>query len=138
MPATARLDYGLRALVALANADRPLTGRDIAERDDLPAKFLFEILSVLRRGGLIHSRRGPHGGYWLARPPEEISVADVMHVLDGDPDTASSATPLAAIWARLDDVALRTAADISLADLQRQSVRRCRDEDASHGPAGRT
>jgi len=77
--------YALRALVELARAgpDQQLTAGEIAARADAPRKFLEAILLELSRRGLILSRRGKFGGYTLARPPGEISFAQVIRVIDG-------------------------------------------------------
>jgi Rrf2 family protein len=87
MRLNARVDYALRAVVELAaaggSADRPVTSERLATSQDIPPKFLESILLQLRRGGIVHSQRGPDGGYWLARPAEEISLADVIRVIDG-------------------------------------------------------
>ncbi|MGH3742414.1 MAG: RrF2 family transcriptional regulator, partial [Micromonosporaceae bacterium] len=76
MRLSARVDYALRAVVELAAAgDRPLTSEKLARAQGIPPKFLESILLQLRRGGVINSQRGPEGGYWLAHPPEEVSLA---------------------------------------------------------------
>jgi len=76
--------YALRALVELARAEEDqLTSGEIAERADAPRKFLEAILLETTRRGLVISRRGKFGGYALARPPEQISFAEVIRVIDG-------------------------------------------------------
>jgi Rrf2 family protein len=76
--------YGLRALVELARADgEQLTAADLATRADAPRKFLEAILLSLSRAGIVASRRGKFGGYVLARPPESISFAQVIRIIDG-------------------------------------------------------
>src|SRR5580658_838165 len=76
--------YALRALVELAREpDAQRTAADIAARADAPRKFLEAILLELSRRGLVVSRRGKLGGYALARPPAEISFAEVIRVIDG-------------------------------------------------------
>jgi len=81
------VDYGLRAVVELAAAgassDSPVTSERLATAQDIPPKFLESILLQLRRGGIVHSQRGPEGGYWLARPATQISLADIIRVIDG-------------------------------------------------------
>jgi Rrf2 family protein len=79
----AKVDYGMRALLTLVELDEPTTGEALAQAQGLPAKFLGAILTDLRRAGLLSSQRGAVGGYRLARPASEISVADVMRALDG-------------------------------------------------------
>jgi Rrf2 family protein len=76
---------------------------DIADRQAIPARFLGAVLTQLRRSGLVESRRGGDGGYWLARPGDEICVADVIEAIDGEvidvralPDPASETH---AMWA---------------------------------------
>ena len=79
----AKVDYGMRALLALADRKEPTTAEALAEVQGLPARFLGAILIELRRAGIVSSQRGSEGGYRLARPAKEISVADVMRALDG-------------------------------------------------------
>jgi Rrf2 family protein len=83
----ARVDYALRAVVELvaaeATAHRPVTAERLASAQEIPLKFLESILLQLRRGGIVSSQRGPEGGYWLARPADEISLADVIRIIDG-------------------------------------------------------
>lgn len=87
MRLNARVDYALRAVVELAaaggTAERPVTSERLATAQEIPPKFLESILLQLRRAGFINSQRGPDGGYWLARPAGEISLADVIRVIDG-------------------------------------------------------
>ncbi|MEQ4304254.1 Rrf2 family transcriptional regulator [Plantactinospora sp. B6F1] len=61
----------------------PLTAEQIARVQNIPPKFLESILLQLRRGGIVHAQRGPEGGYWLARPAAEISLAAIIRVIDG-------------------------------------------------------
>lgn len=80
---SAKADYAVRALLELACSDRPLTAEEVAGAQGIPSRFLGSILTDLRRAGLVTSRRGTDGGYRLARPAREISVADVMRATDG-------------------------------------------------------
>jgi Rrf2 family protein len=79
----AKVDYGMRALLELARIGEPATGEALATAQGLPVKFLAAILNDLRRAGLVMSQRGMEGGYRLARPPSQITAADVMRALDG-------------------------------------------------------
>jgi Rrf2 family protein len=79
----AKVDYGMRAMLALTERGEPATTEALARVQDLPAKFLGTIMNDLRRAGLVASQRGAEGGYRLARPAREITVADVMRALDG-------------------------------------------------------
>jgi Rrf2 family protein len=84
MRVSAKVDYAVRALVELASAtESPVKGDRIAEAQAIPIKFLENILSELRRAGIVSSQRGAEGGYWLAQPPAEITIADVIRVVEG-------------------------------------------------------
>ena len=74
MRVSAKADYAIRAAVELAAAgDGPVKGDRIAQAQEIPPNFLENILVDLRNAGLVASRRGAEGGYWLARPAEEIT-----------------------------------------------------------------
>ena len=79
----AKVDYGMRALLELAQLGEPATGESLASAQGLPAKLLAAIMNDLRRAGLVSSQRGIEGGYRLSRPATDITVADVMRALDG-------------------------------------------------------
>ncbi|QQS48814.1 MAG: Rrf2 family transcriptional regulator [Acidobacteriota bacterium] len=79
--------YGIRALAYLArhSGERPCGLREIAEAEQIPALYLSKLLSDLRRQRLIRSTKGIHGGYELARRPEEITLWEVFKILEPDP-----------------------------------------------------
>lgn len=79
----AKVDYGLRALLALTATGTARTAEALAGEQSLPPRFLGAILADLRRAGLVASQRGSEGGYRLARAPGEITVAEVIRALDG-------------------------------------------------------
>ncbi|MEZ5138519.1 MAG: Rrf2 family transcriptional regulator [Acidimicrobiales bacterium] len=90
MRTTAKVDYAVRAAVELARAHpgegqrpTPVTRQAIADAQDIPAKFLEHILADLKRSGIVGSARGADGGYWLQRPPAEVTVADVIRAVEG-------------------------------------------------------
>ncbi|MET8322013.1 Rrf2 family transcriptional regulator [Micromonospora sp. NPDC005189] len=93
MYVSARSDYALRAMLAVAAASRCGDGEDgggglvkaasLADVQDIPLSFLQGILLDLRRAGLLHSHRGAEGGYALTRPPDEITVGDVLRAVGG-------------------------------------------------------
>ncbi len=85
MRITAKADYAVRAAAELAAAEGegPVKGERIASAQDIPLKFLENILSELRTAGIVASRRGADGGYWLDRPAAEITVADVLRAVEG-------------------------------------------------------
>lgn len=81
-----RGEYGLRAMIDMAawEATMPrIQIKDLAEREKIPAKFLEQILVTLKNAGLLNSRMGVGGGYYLARPAEEITLGHIFRVLDG-------------------------------------------------------
>jgi Rrf2 family protein len=81
---SAKADYAIRAAVELAAADaRPVKGERIAQAQHIPPNFLENILADLRNAGIVASRRGAEGGYWLASPADEVSIADVIRAVDG-------------------------------------------------------
>jgi len=81
---SAKADYATRALLLLAaQGGGPIRGESLAREQGLPQKFLENTLASLRRAGLLDAQRGSEGGYRLARPAEQISVADIMRALDG-------------------------------------------------------
>ena len=112
MRLSARVDYALRAVSELAAASAPRTVEQLSSAQQIPNKYLESILGELRRGGLLRSQRGPDGGYRLARPPAEISIADVIRALDGElanvrgsrPENleyVGAAAPLQEVWIAL-------------------------------------
>jgi Rrf2 family protein len=81
---SAKVDYAVRAAVELAAAgDGPVKGERIAEAQRIPLKFLENILLELKHAGLVQSQRGAEGGYWLARSPAQISLAEVIRAVEG-------------------------------------------------------
>jgi Rrf2 family protein len=84
MRLSARADYALRAAIEIANVgDSHVTAEQVARAQQIPVKFLETILTQLRRAGLVRSQRGPDGGFWLARPADEITLADIIRAIDG-------------------------------------------------------
>jgi Rrf2 family protein len=87
------VDYAIRAVIELASiepgatgrpaGDLPVTSERIAKAQEIPPKFLESILLQLRRGGVVNAQRGPEGGYWLARPANKITLAEVIEIIDG-------------------------------------------------------
>jgi Rrf2 family protein len=147
MRLSARVDYALRAAAELAvGGERPVTAVQLAEAQQIPPKFLENILSQLRRSGLVRSQRGPEGGYWLARPANEIFLADVIRAIDGPlagvsgvrPETLSftgSSEPLRDVWVAV-RAALRgvlestTLADVAGRELPQNVRELAADDDA--------
>jgi Rrf2 family protein len=82
---SAKTDYAIRAALELAAAEdaTPVKGERIATAQSIPLRFLENILMQLRHAGLVESRRGADGGYRLAKPPEDVTLADVIRAIDG-------------------------------------------------------
>lgn len=83
-----RGEYGLRAMIHLANAqvhqpDLMVQIKDISEQEVIPAKYLEQILLALKNAGLLNSKMGIGGGYYLAKPPGQITLGQIIRVLDG-------------------------------------------------------
>jgi Rrf2 family protein len=144
---SAKADYAVRAAIELAVSDgRPVKGERIAHAQDIPLKFLENILLELRHAGLVRSQRGAEGGYWLARRPEEITLADVIRSVEGpianvrgegpqDVEYTGSAAPLKDVWiavrANLRSVLEAvTLADVARGELPEAVERLVRDPDA--------
>ena len=126
---TAKVDYAVRAMVELAAADGgPLKAEEIAGAQEVPHRFLENILIELRHARLVRSQRGPDGGYRLARGAEEITVADVIRTVEGPiasirserPDEISysgTAVPLREVWLALRANMRAVLESVTLADL---------------------
>lgn len=120
MRVSAKADYAVRAALELAAAtgSRPLKRDQISKAQNIPSKFLETIMLELKHAGIVKSTRGAEGGYALARPAEDISVADVIRAVDG---------PLANVRGERVEVVEYTGAAASLRDLWvavRASLRR--------------
>lgn len=85
MHVTAKADYAVRAVVELSESSQgaPRKVDDIAQAQAIPVSFLENILTQLRSTGIVRSQRGPEGGYWLAHPPAEVSLADIIRAVEG-------------------------------------------------------
>ncbi|MDG3006145.1 RrF2 family transcriptional regulator [Paludisphaera mucosa] len=85
MTVSAKCYYALRAIYALAEyrGSAPMKANEIAERQHIPIKFLEAILSQLKGGGFVNSRRGAEGGYLLAKQPEDVTIGSVIRFIDG-------------------------------------------------------
>src|SRR6478672_5800630 len=85
MHVTAKADYAVRAVIELADSrqDAPRKVDDVAQAQGIPVSFLENILTQLRSTGIVRSQRGPEGGYWLAQPPDELNLAQVIRAVEG-------------------------------------------------------
>ena len=129
MRISAKADYAVRAAIELArNEAGPTKGTAISDAQAIPLKFLENILIDMRHAGLVRSQRGAEGGYWLARPAAEISVADVIRAVEGplasvrgerpeDIEYPEGAVTLQRAWIAVRAALRSVAENVSLADL---------------------
>jgi Rrf2 family protein len=128
---TAKADYAVRAAVELAAAgDGPVKAEQIAGAQGIPLNFLENILAELRRAGIVQSRRGAAGGYLLAVPPDEVSLADIIRAVEGplanvrglspeELEYAGSAKELRDVWVALRASVRSVLEQVTLADVAR-------------------
>src|SRR5271166_4512465 len=85
MHVTAKADYAVRAVVELADSSQqaPRKVDEVAQAQGIPVSFLENILTQLRSSGIVRSQRGPEGGYWLARAPDEVNLAQIIRAVEG-------------------------------------------------------
>lgn len=129
MRVSARVDYALRAAAELAAAsDAPLKRDGIASAQRIPLPFLEQILLALKRAGIVRTRRGPEGGYWLARPAADVTLAEVIRAVEGplanvqgerpeDVEYAGAAEPLRDVWIAVRASMRSVLEAVTLADL---------------------
>jgi Rrf2 family protein len=126
----AKVEYACIAMLDLAvmsRASRPIQQKRMAERHEIPAQFLVQILQQLKTAGLVISTRGASGGYQLARPAEAITLWDVVAAVQGDGDrcpfeqrNSSAAEVLRGVWQRLQNAERQVLQELSLGELARQ------------------
>jgi Rrf2 family cysteine metabolism transcriptional repressor len=132
MRVSAKAEYACIAMLELAASHgqpQPLRVKAIADAHGIPLRFLVQILLQLKGAGLVVSTRGASGGYHLTRPPEQISLANVINVIDrnssprNDPALPSSPAVAAirSIWSGIQAEEQRMLEEVSLADLVRQT-----------------
>lgn len=149
MRVSAKVDYALRAAVELASHEgegKPVTAEEISEAQEIPHAFLNNILQSLRQAGIVASKRGPVGGHSLARPADEIQLAEVIRAIDGplagvsgkhpeELEYEGSAEPLQQVWIAV-RASLRsvletvTLADVATGKLPAGVLAKAKDEDA--------
>jgi Rrf2 family cysteine metabolism transcriptional repressor len=134
-----KAEYGVRVMAHLARRedDSPVSLGSIAEDEGLPLAYLEHLVQRLRRAGLVESRRGAHGGYSLARPAADVTMAEVVEALEGviapiecitaspdgalvcarEGDPGHDPCPTKLLWTRVQGSIVRTLRDLTLADL---------------------
>jgi len=100
MKLSTKARYGVRAVfdIAYHNNGGPTQARDIARRQEVPLRYLEQIFQELRRARLVDAKRGPKGGYLLARKPEQITVGDVMRAVQGPIALVSAREDAKSLW----------------------------------------
>jgi Rrf2 family transcriptional regulator, cysteine metabolism repressor len=111
---TTKSPYALQALAELGRqgADKPVPIGELARRRDIPVQFLEQLFATLRRAGILRSQRGVKGGYSFARPPAEITVLEIVELLDGPLGRDAKGIFADAATAARDVLAATTVADI--------------------------
>lgn len=130
-------EYALYAIfdLAMQKSGEPIKIADIAKRQKIPQKFLELILAGLKQGGFVESRRGAEGGYLLARPPEAITIGQVMRYMEGGKNQKparkqNSPDPFAATWRKVDQAVSDLIDRTTFAEL----VRQWRDQQTKYVP----
>jgi Rrf2 family protein len=132
-----RSDYGVRAVIDLARrfGEGPVQSAEIAARESIPEAYLEQLLTSLRKAGLVRSSRGPRGGHELARDTSAVAVGEIIAALEGpllsldclgepDGDRASTVTITRELWESVAGAANRILDTTSVADLvERQRTR---------------
>lgn len=117
---TSKSPYALRALTELARAGggAPVPIGELARRRDIPVQFLEGLFAALRRAGVLQSQRGVKGGYSFARPPEEITVLEVVELLEGE-----LAADADGIWADAAEAVRGVLGGVTIADMAQREAR---------------
>ncbi|HEY8448600.1 MAG TPA: Rrf2 family transcriptional regulator [Thermomicrobiales bacterium] len=140
MKVSTRGEYGVRAMVALARnyGAGPMSIAAMAKESAVPYAYLEQLIIPLRKAGLVESKRGAHGGYQLARPPEQVLVGEIYRVMEGpvapmdcvSENEADQTCPLIAgcetrpVWLKVRDSIVAALDSVTLADLVSESKRR--------------
>jgi Rrf2 family protein len=133
---SAKVDYALRAAAELAAAgENPIKREAIAGAQGIPVPFLEQILLALKRAGIVSTRRGPDGGYWLARPAAEVTLGEIIRAVEGplanvqgarpeDVAYAGSAVALQEVWIAVRANLRAVLDEVTLDDLARRRLPR--------------
>lgn len=136
MKVSLRATYGIIAAVDLAlhDSEQPVCAKSIAKRRAIPARFLEQVLHAMKKAGVVTSQRGAQGGYVLSRKPSEVSVADILHALEGPLMETNSAAGsrsaatrgakrevlLAHIWDRVKQAELSVLSEVTVEELAKR------------------
>ena len=137
MRISAKADYAVRAVVELAAAegDKPIKAERVATAQQIPLNFLENILGELRHAGIVRSHRGAEGGFRLAKPPTEVTVADVIRAVEGplasvrggppeDATYGGAATTLPRVWIAVRANLRRVVENVTIADIANSKLPR--------------
>ena len=137
MRISAKADYAVRAVVELAAADsdKPVKAERVATAQGIPLNFLENILGELRHAGIVRSHRGAEGGFRLAKPANEVTVADVIRAVEGplasvrggppeDATYAGAATTLPRVWIAVRANLRRVVENVTIADIANSKLPR--------------
>jgi len=120
---TSKTKYGLEAILTLAatHGEGLLQTKEVAERQDIPKNYLLQVMSGMVKAGLFRTVRGKHGGYALAKPPEDITLFEVLEVLEGPLELETSAPRHGAVRdvLRRAEAGLRQSLGLSIAEIVR-------------------
>jgi Rrf2 family cysteine metabolism transcriptional repressor len=122
---SAKAEYACLALIDLArrkSEDKPVHLREIAQAQRIPQSTLMQIMLKLKSAGLVRSSRGADGGYWLAQPPDEIKLGQILNVIDGENGVQRelhgvSGAVLASVWDQIRELERQVLAQTSIAQL---------------------
>lgn len=130
MRISAKVDYAVRAVIELAanGNGRPVRAEQVATAQGIPLNFLENILGELRHAGIVRSQRGPEGGFRLAKPAEQITVADIIRAVEGPLATVrggppeeshygGAATELPRVWIAVRKSLREVVENVTVADL---------------------
>lgn len=114
-------EYALHAIfdLSLQRPGEPVKIAEIARRQQIPQKFLELILAGLKQGGFVESRRGAEGGYLLARPPQTITVGEVLRFIENKKQKNRGETPFQDLWKQVDGAIAHVADHTTFAELAR-------------------
>ena len=145
MRISAKADYAVRAVVELAAAegDKPVKAERVATAQEIPLNFLENILGELRHAGIVRSHRGAEGGFRLAKPATEVTVADVIRAVEGplasvrggppeDAQYAGAATTLPRVWIAVRANLRRVVENVTIADIANSKLPRSVEKLTEH------
>ena len=128
MRITARVDYAILAVfeLALHAKGRRMQARELSEKQQIPLRFLEQILIQLKKAGLVESARGSNGGYMLAQQPDRISLAEIIAAVEGEVTLIDSrvnpSSVLRQVWKEIEQSLLTQLESVSVQDLVRRKI----------------